>query len=155
LCDTETGETLQTLKTGQDNPAVAFGPDGRLVAALVEKQTVQVWDAETGQLVRTLHAPEEKKRLLLEKRRGVPGDLAFSHDALLLAAVDHQTGTLALWEVEQGRSLDVPMGTLDRVQAFAFPPDGKSLVGLAERTGIKLQAQPPPPDPIYLKRWGL
>src|SRR5262245_34776946 len=67
----------------------------------------------------------------------------------------HQTGTLTLWEVEQGRPLDVAMGTLDRVQAFAFPPDGKSLVGLAERTGIKLQSDPPPPDPIYLQRWGL
>ena len=55
------------LPIGQHIADIVFSPDGRMIAALLPDNTVQLWDTDTGELIRTLSSP------------GVPvGSVAFS-----------------------------------------------------------------------------
>jgi WD40 repeat protein len=101
--------------------AVAFSPDGRLVATgHLSRQgraevPVRVWDVASGKALHTRNAA----RVNVQR-------LAFTRDgkALLVACEDE---TIRLWDVLRGRELrrfDCPAGGVD---ALAVSPDGKLL----------------------------
>src|SRR6266478_3354671 len=128
----QTGSGKTTLPTGQQENsrvlatssgvnAVAYSPDGKLLAGAYGDGTVRVWDPATGQ---PTGSP-------MQAGSGVNG-VAFSPDGKLLASAD-ANGTIRLWDPATGQSRGgTPpggSGSLHAVNGVAFSPDGKLLAG--------------------------
>jgi len=73
---------LPPIRGAQDVSAVAFSPDGKLLASSASTGTVRLWNPATGQRVGT--------PIRTGARNGVPG-VAFSPDGKLLACTDSPT----------------------------------------------------------------
>jgi WD40 repeat protein len=112
LWDPVTGERLRTLGHNLTAWAVAFSPDGRLLATGFA--SVQLWDMATGERLQTF--------------TGVgPGvsAMAFSPDGRLLATADSD-GTVRLWDPATGEHRALT-GHTGNVRGVAFSPDGRLL----------------------------
>jgi WD40 repeat protein len=98
LWDVATGTKRAVLETTADRvfstevPALAFAPDGRMLAVAVDR-AVQLWDVATGKLATRLEGHEGKVRCL-----------AFSPDGTHLASGSYDQ-TVRLWNMTQSRSI--------------------------------------------------
>jgi WD40 repeat protein len=104
--------------------AIAWSPDGRLLAAACEDHTLQLWDVSAHRLERTLTG----------HKRGVTA-VAFSPDGRTLASGDGRT--IKIWQAHTGRETltvfrDIKLG--EPLRWLAFAPDGTQLLA-AEETG--------------------
>jgi WD40 repeat protein len=117
--------------------ALAFNPDGKLLASGGEDHVIKLWDVATGREVRTLRG--HTQRILA---------LAFSPDGRHLASGSVNDGAF-LWEVASGKQVRVFGGGGDRlfVSRLAFSPDGQHLAGAtdgpAEKGAVTLLGGPP------------
>jgi WD40 repeat protein len=113
---------------GNDGIALAFSPDGKLLASAVRVQNwsptrITLHDLATGQPLRTL---------------SLDGGLCFESGQRLAFSPDGQTLALGwgrpmvrLWDVVTGQELPSPPGDAEYVGPVAYSPDGKTLaVGL-------------------------
>jgi hypothetical protein len=114
LWDVAGGRKLRTSQPGIVY-AVAFSPDGRLLATGHNKAPVLLWDAATGRLVRQIEAGDGATRCL-----------AFSPDGRWLAS-GGLDGKVSLWEVATGRRIHQLPGHAFWVLRLAFGPDGRTL----------------------------
>jgi WD40 repeat protein len=120
--DFNSGKLLLTLgKELQSAEAVAFSPDGRLLAAAVTAggrrgHAVQIWDLANGQLVQDLR---EHTQLIT--------DLAFSPDGNRIASVGNDNA-LRIWNVRYGTLETTQKETKNNLLALAYSPDGKRIV---------------------------
>ncbi|MFD8384929.1 hypothetical protein ACFV2X_41495 [Streptomyces sp. NPDC059679] len=105
--------------------SVAFAPDGRTLASGNGRDdTVKVWGAASGEVVRTI---------TLGSREAVPS-LAFSPDGRTLAT-GRFDGNVRLWDPDTGLSRRGLYGHTDFVRSVAFSPDGRTLAtGSSDKT---------------------
>ena len=96
---------------------MAFSPDGKRVLTGSEDKTAKLWDAETGQEIRTFRFGGHTGRVL---------SVAFSPDGKHIAT-DGSLGAF-LWDAETGALLRTFLGHSDLVTSVAFSPDGKRIL---------------------------
>jgi WD40 repeat protein len=95
--------------------ALAFRPDGGLLATGHDDHAVRLWDVGRGKVVRELRGHDY----------GVSA-LAFSADGRRLASAG-EGRVIRVWDLETGATIIALAGHTDRIPALAFSPDGRRL----------------------------
>ncbi|MFB4278116.1 WD40 repeat domain-containing serine/threonine protein kinase [Nonomuraea sp. MTCD27] len=133
-----TGDPLEpaagsvTPEPREEVAALAFSPDGRLLAGTTGSERIQLWDVATRRVV---GRP-------LTGHTGLITSAAFSPDGGVLATAS-QDGTIRLWDVRGRRPLGDPLtGHTHAVNAVAFSPDGGVLASASADATVRLWRLP-------------
>ncbi|GFE42299.1 hypothetical protein Stube_69720 [Streptomyces tubercidicus] len=141
LLDLRTHRIVRQRLTGEGTTAVAFGRDGRLLAAGDEKGRVTLWDGKARQRLGELPATDGATSG--SSPQGINA-LAFSPDGDTLATAGDK-GTVRLWDTTSNHPLGdaLPTAPGDPVLALAFTPDGKALRVAGEHTPLQTYSTAP------------
>jgi WD40 repeat protein len=129
--DLATGEQVQSLDRGAAH--ATFSMRGTWVASGGYNAPIELWDIETGEVLKTLEGHTDR----------VFG-LAFSPDGVLLASgsgmgpSDVSDYTLKIWDVDSGRELHALQGHSGDIHAVAFSPDGTLVASASTDYTVRL-----------------
>ncbi|MBE9185932.1 NACHT domain-containing protein [Microcoleus sp. LEGE 07076] len=106
--------------------AVAFSPDGKLLATGGSDGVVRCWEVTSG-----------KELLTCKGHCNLVVSVAFSPDGKTLASGSSDR-TVKLWDCRSGECLQTCQGHSDWVRSVAFSPDGKTLASGSNDRTVKL-----------------
>ncbi|MFI8516714.1 hypothetical protein ACIGEZ_02600 [Streptomyces sp. NPDC085481] len=138
------GKAEDKAEDKADVEAVAFSPDGRILATSCEDGAIGLWSLARG----LADVPDRISALRLPKQPGSAEAVRFSADGRTLGAVgwwrgNRQFGSLALWDVRdraKPRLRAVREGVYDCAE-LEFGPDGRTLT---TATGLVVFGSDPP-----------
>ena len=107
--------------------SVAFSTDGTQLLTGSWDHTAKLWDATTGELLRTF-----------EGNTNPVASVAFSADGARIVTGASRDGTVKLWETSTGALLRSIDAHRDYVRSVAFSPDGTRLVSGGEDQTAKV-----------------
>ncbi len=107
--------------------AVAYHPEGTMVASGSVDHTIRIWEIETGRMLRILRGHTDSVRCV-----------AFSPDGQMLASGSTDR-TIRLWNPKTGEFIRMLFGRYDHaVHSISFSPDGLMLARGNENKDIKI-----------------
>jgi WD40 repeat protein len=110
------------LRHGGDVLAVAFSPDGKVLASGGADAAIHLWDVATGKELRRLAGP-----------RGAVTHVLFSPDGkMLISARQGPTEAVELWDLPSGKVVGT-IPKLAEVDCIALTPDGQTIAVSAKR----------------------
>ncbi|MEL6382701.1 MAG: NB-ARC domain-containing protein [Cyanobacteria bacterium J06626_18] len=119
----------QQLFTSQGHTAwimcLAYSPDHALIASGSRDQTIRLWDAATGQCLKTLPCQSWIQTV------------TFSPDGQHLVSGDNE-GLIQVWEVATAQYQRLLKGHRDRVLALKFAADGQTLVSSSQDQTVRV-----------------
>jgi WD40 repeat protein len=149
IWNTETGEAVTELEAqGPDGSRLGEGPklraftitsDGRFVVGSLAGQdedrdaprnTLQVWDGNSGRKVRVLEGQQGPiTALAVTAAPGIGGDAGVPHAPFLLASAGFRSSDVWLWDIHSGKPLLIFPDAVEgcSVETLAFQGDGKRL----------------------------
>lgn len=131
LVEPESGKVVATLPgETEDVRAVAFSPDGKLLAAAgglpARGGEVKIWDVQQRAPLRRIAGHADCIYAV-----------EFSPDGKSVATASYDK-LIKLWEVESGKEIRTLKDHIDAIFALAFTPDGKRLVSASADRGVKI-----------------
>ena len=129
LLDVESGELLRTFNGHTEKIySLAFSPDGaRVLTGGSDKQSLTLWDANTGTLIRTFGSSDWVPL--------VP--VAFSPDGSHVLS-SNSTHTVKLWDATTGTLIRTFEGNSSGVTSVAFSPDGARVLSGSWDTTVRM-----------------
>lgn len=138
LWDANTGENITTFanivnaRSGRLLPvmAVAFSPDGKVVASLDLSTDIQLWDVETKKHKSTLNVNVMDIYCSYDENM----DIAFSPDGTTLVSTGlgvvgtDLRSTISVWDVNTGKHQNALHGHTGQVTSLEYTADGTTLV---------------------------
>ena len=114
LWDVASGQARGILQDVGNVLAIAFAPDGSLLASANQAGEVKLWEPGTGDLVRTIRVESDQLRCV-----------AFTPDSREIVAAG-QGKVIRVWDVATGQELLALEGHKAQVNALAFSPTARS-----------------------------
>jgi WD40 repeat protein len=105
--------------------AIAFSPDGHLVASVSEDRTLKIWEAATGRVLRVLWRNSDRLT-----------GVSFHPDGRRVAAICNLEGIAKVWDIESGQELQTLRGVSGL--SLSFSPDEAWLACAGSTREVKL-----------------
>jgi WD40 repeat protein/energy-coupling factor transporter ATP-binding protein EcfA2 len=105
--------------------SVAFSPDGKQVVTASGDNTAKIWDAQTGQLFKSLD------------HRGEVYIAAFNRDGTRIVTASTDT-TACIWDTQTGQLLHTLKGHSGEVNNAVFSPDGEQVATVSDDKTLRI-----------------